>query len=88
MNVVATKTTMVTTKSEEKDKNIVATQQRMLRHNNEQSRRFLSRKEVFCYNRKWKISGRSQGKFVATRDSIFQEKVQLATRSKEDFVMT
>ena len=30
----------------------------------------------------------SQGKFVATRDSMLQQKVQLATRSKEDFVVT
>ena len=30
----------------------------------------------------------SQGKFVATRDSMFQQKVQLSTRCKEDFVVT
>ena len=35
MNVVATKTTIVSTESEENDKKIVATQKRMLRHNNE-----------------------------------------------------
>ena len=35
MNVVVTKTTIVATKSEEKDKKIVATEKRMLRHNNE-----------------------------------------------------
>ena len=35
MNVVAIKTTIIGTKSEENDKNIVATQKQMLRHNNE-----------------------------------------------------
>ena len=35
MNVVAIKTTIVETKSEENDKNIVATHKRMLRHNTE-----------------------------------------------------
>ena len=35
MKVVATKTTIVTIESEENDKKIVATQKRMLRHNNE-----------------------------------------------------
>ena len=35
MNVVVTKTTIVAIESEKNDKNIVATQKRMLRHNNE-----------------------------------------------------
>ena len=35
MNVVVTKTTIITTKSEENDKKIVATQKWMLRYNNE-----------------------------------------------------
>ena len=35
MNVIAKKMTIVATESEENDKKIVATQKRMLRHNNE-----------------------------------------------------
>ena len=35
MNVVVTKTTIVAIESEKNDKKIVATQKRMLRHNNE-----------------------------------------------------
>ena len=35
VNVIVTKTTIVATESEENDKKIVATQKRMLRHNNE-----------------------------------------------------
>ena len=33
-------------------------------------RDFCRDREFFCRDRKWKISGMSQGKFVATRDSI------------------
>ena len=49
-------------------------------------RDFCHDREIFCRDRKWKISGRSQGKFVATRDSMLQQKVQPTTRSKEDFI--
>ena len=89
MNVVATKTTIVTIESEENDKKIVATQKRKLRHNNELKadisvvtkenyvmtikvavRDFCHDKEFFYRDRKWKISRRSQGKFVVTRDSM------------------
>ena len=35
MNVVATKTAIITTESEENDKNIVVTHKQMLQHNNE-----------------------------------------------------
>ena len=42
MNVVITNTSIVAIESEENDKKIVATQKRMLQHNNEQSQRFLS----------------------------------------------
>ena len=91
MNVVATKTIIVATESEENDKKIVATHKRMLRHNNELKadisvvakenyvmikkvavRDFCHDREVFYRDRKWKISGKSQGKFVATRDSMLQ----------------
>ena len=89
MNFFATKATIVTIESEENDKKIVATHKWMLRHKNELKANIsIITKEFFYRDRKWKICGRSQGKFVTTRDSIFQQKVLRAIRSKEDYVAT
>ena len=100
VNVVATKTIIAATESEENDKKIIAKQKRMLQHNNElkadisvvtKENYVVTIKAAvrdFCRDRKWKISGMSQGKFVAIMDSMLQQKVQLVKRSKDDSVAT
>ena len=48
MNVVATKTTIIATESEENDKNIIATQKLMLRQNKElKAEIFVTTKEDY-----------------------------------------
>ena len=70
VNIVATKTTIVATESEENDKKIVATQKWMLRLNielkvyisivtKENYVMTISKVRDFCRDRKWKISARS-----------------------------
>ena len=100
VNVVATKTIIAATESEENDKKIIAKQKRMLQHNNElkadisvvtKENYVVTIKAAvrdFCRDRKWKISGMSQGKFVSIMDSMLQQKVQLVKRSKDDSVAT
>ena len=75
VNVLATKTTIVVTESEEDDKKIVATQKRILRHNNElKADNFVAIKEIYV----------ATIKAAKSEISVTIEKFYVATKKKRE----